>query len=281
MDSFPSAPTPSAATTLNTFTGTNPNGTWKLYVVNNVEEEEGAGAGSIASGWCLSITTKPDDTTPPTVSVINPSANDAVQDIITLKADAADSSGIKSVSFFVREPGGTDGEGTPIGMENLTGTYKSGHWEYLNFDTTQLQDGNYVVLAKAVDKNNNEGWSSVVAFTIRNWAMTSLLPSTPNNKAGRTMPIKFTLRVASSVEPETPFVYNEDLEIRIYPSSNPSNILQTSHYGNGSKDYRIDNIAELYIANFATLKTPTTYVVEIWRPSNNFMVGRFMFITVK
>jgi hypothetical protein len=220
------------------------------------------------------------DTTPPTVSVINPSSDDAVQDIVTLKAEASDSSGIKSVSFFVREPNG--GTGTPIGMEDLAATYNSGNsdWEY-SFDTTQLLDGNYVVLAKAVDNYDNEGWSTVVPFSIRNWAITKLLPSTTSSKAGRTMPVKFTLTVARNVDPAMPFVYNEDLEIRIYKSTDPGTILQTSHYGSASTDYRIISDAELYITNFKTLKSPATYVVEILRPSNNFMVGSFTFRTVK
>jgi uncharacterized repeat protein (TIGR01451 family) len=53
-DSFPApAPTPSAATTLATFNGTAPNGTWALYVI---DDALGTG-GSIANGWCLEFTT--------------------------------------------------------------------------------------------------------------------------------------------------------------------------------------------------------------------------------
>ena len=63
-DSFPApAPAPSAATTLATFNGSNPNGTWSLYV-----KDDGApDSGSIAGGWCLNFTF---DTTPPTVSIV-------------------------------------------------------------------------------------------------------------------------------------------------------------------------------------------------------------------
>jgi subtilisin-like proprotein convertase family protein len=52
-DSFPApAPAPSAATTLATFNGTDPNGAWRLYV-----KDDGApDSGSIAGGWCLTIT---------------------------------------------------------------------------------------------------------------------------------------------------------------------------------------------------------------------------------
>ena len=37
----------------------------------------------------------------------------------------------------------------------------------------------------------------------------------------------------------------------------------------------------MYITNFKTGKTPATYVVKIWRPSKNFLVGSFTFKTVK
>ena len=75
-DSFPApAPTPSSATMLSTFNGTNPNGAWKLFVVDGF----GNDSGSIAGGWSLSITTAGNACntqtctipTPPNVSVPN------------------------------------------------------------------------------------------------------------------------------------------------------------------------------------------------------------------
>ena len=96
------------------------------------------------------------------------------------------------------------------------------------------------------------------------------------------MPVKFSLRIAESVDLEQPFVYNENIEIRIYDASDPNNILQTSVMGNGSKDYRIDVVSEKYITNFKTAKEPAEYVVEIWRPNNNdFLIGSFTFETLK
>ena len=95
------------------------------------------------------------------------------------------------------------------------------------------------------------------------------------------MPIKFSLRVAESVDPSQPFVYNEDLTIKIYATSNPGNILQTSVFASGSENYRIDTSGEKYITNFKTSKTPQTYLVEIWRTGKNFLVGSFTFKTVK
>jgi len=220
------------------------------------------------------------DTTPPQVSIITPQANVAVQDGATFQAKGTDISGTDKVLFSLREPDG--GGGIPIGYDDLAATYNtaSGYWEYA-FDTTKLQDGYYVIFAKATDIYGNEGKSSVVPFSIRNWAVITQLPSTPNSKAGRTMPVKFSLRIAKSVDPAMPFVYNEDLEIRIYDAKAPGTILQRSVFGTKSTDYRIDVTAQLYQTNFQTGKTPATYVVEIWRPSKNFLVGSFTFKTVK
>ncbi|MBN2272121.1 MAG: hypothetical protein JXN61_16020 [Sedimentisphaerales bacterium] len=218
--------------------------------------------------------------TPSVIDVIVPEAGDAVQDGITLTAAATDIDGVDSVYLYIREP--NDGNGVPIGQEDLVATFNpvAAKWEY-NFDTTLLEDGYYVVLAKAVDSYGNEGWSEVVPFSIRNWAVIELLPATPNSKAGRTMPVKFSIRVAQSVDAAMPFVYNEDMEIRIYKSSAPSVILQRSLFGAEATDYRIDTVVEKYITNFKTDRNPATYVVEIWRPENNFTVGSFTFRTVK
>jgi squalene-hopene/tetraprenyl-beta-curcumene cyclase len=220
------------------------------------------------------------DNTPPEIEIEVPQPNQALQDGVTFTASASDQSGVASLAFYVREP--NDGNGIPIGYECLAATLNgaTGKWEHA-FDTTQLPDGNYVILAEAVDNKDNEGWSEIVPFSIRNWAVIELLPNTANNKAGRTMPVKFALRIAAAVDPLQPFVYNEELEIRIYDASEPDTILQTSLYGDTSKDYRIDTAGELYITNFKTSKKPAEYVVEIWRMSKNFLVGSFTFETVK
>ncbi len=219
------------------------------------------------------------DTTPPDVEVNLPEPDTALQDGITLTAGATDECGIAEVYFCVREPGGE--HGIIIGYEDLPGALNASAERECDFDTIQLQDGYYVIIAKAIDTNGNEGWSTSVPVSIRNWAVVELLPNTANNKAGRTMPVKFALRIAAAVDSAQPFVYNEELEIRIYDASEPDTILQTSLYGDTSTDYRIDTAGELYITNFKTSKTPAEYVVEIWRMSKNFLVGSFTFETVK
>lgn len=52
-DPFPApAPAPSAATTLSTFNGLDPNGTWNLFIVDDASGD----SGSVSGGWTLSIT---------------------------------------------------------------------------------------------------------------------------------------------------------------------------------------------------------------------------------
>jgi predicted acyl esterase len=114
------------------------------------------------------------------------------------------------------------------------------------------------------------------------WEVTGLLPTAKDSKAGRTVPVKFSLTVAESSDPNQPFVYDEDLEIVIYAKDNPGDILQTSTFGDTSRDYRIDAKKELYITNFVTLGTPKTYVVEVYRyRAAGLLIGSFEFSTVK
>ncbi len=67
-DTFPSpAPTPSGASALSVFNGTDPNGTWSLYVV----DDGAASAGLISGGWCLNITLVCGITCPADITVGN------------------------------------------------------------------------------------------------------------------------------------------------------------------------------------------------------------------
>ncbi|MGI8966558.1 MAG: hypothetical protein ACR2H1_10790 [Limisphaerales bacterium] len=82
-DPFPTpAPAPSSATTLSIFKGTNPNGLWRLYVVDDTANGD---TGSIAGGWSMTIRTTAlftsstfitinDSVTPPTKASPYPSS---------------------------------------------------------------------------------------------------------------------------------------------------------------------------------------------------------------
>ena len=218
------------------------------------------------------------DDTPPFITIEIPSSWEALQDGVTLRSLVTDTSGVDWVHYSIRTPGGFQGTIINPTYESIPSINNTDDkWELL-FDTTQLPDGFYVLYVNATDILGNEG-NTTVNFSIRNWAVLELLPNTANNKAGRTIPVKFSLRISSAVNPAQPFVRNEELTLKIYEKGHNETILQTSTYGFNSTDYRINSTEEQYITNFKTLSTPKTYIVEIWR--NNLLIGSFEFKTVK
>jgi len=139
------------------------------------------------------------DNAGPSLTVENPPAEWALQDGVTFMISAIDASGTSSMNVSIREA--DDGDGTPVGFEDLPVIYDAvtGRWT-LFFDTLQLPDGYYVIILEAKD-NLGHTSSTTISYSIRNWAVLELLPASKNNKAGRTMPTKFALRVAASVDP--------------------------------------------------------------------------------
>jgi len=220
------------------------------------------------------------DDTPPLITIETPSSWEALQDGVALQSIVTDidGCGVNLMRYSIRNPGGTQGIIINSTFESLSPSYIADNKWQLLFETTQLPDGYYVLYVNTSDNLGNEGYKTV-NFSIRNWAVLQLLPNTASNKAGRTMPVKFSLRIAAAVDPSQPFVRNEELTIKIYEKGYNETILQTSTYGINSTDYRINSTQEQYITNFKTLKTPKTYVVDIWR--NDMLIGSFEFKTVK
>jgi hypothetical protein len=216
------------------------------------------------------------DAIPPSLTIVTPSEGEALQDGVTFRVLASDPSGVEWVTFSIREPNGEYGVIIDTDFESMFATYTSNDEWQLPFDTTQLPDGYYLLLVKASDMLNNEG-NTTRDFSIRNWACLELLPASESNKAGRTMPVKFSLRVIAAVDPAQPFVRNEELTIKI---SKNGDIRQTSTYGTTARDYRINSENELYITNFRTARRkPSTYVVDIYR--KDMLIGSFGFSTAK
>jgi outer membrane protein assembly factor BamB len=218
----------------------------------------------------------PQDRTPPELIINTPMEGQAIQDGITFSISAIDESDVDWVNLSIREPNGDEGIVIDPAFEKKPATNIVGDEWQLFFDTTLLPDGYYLLFVEAIDVYGYYA-SAAVDFSIRNWAVLELLPQTVSNQAGRTMPVKFALRVIEAVDPAMPFVWNEELTIIIYDNTNPSEILQISTYGAHSKDYRIEE--EHYITNFKTSKTPATYVVELWR--KDMLIGYFTFETIE
>jgi hypothetical protein len=222
------------------------------------------------------------DRTAPNVSIITPQSGVAVQGNVTFSISANDAtSGIETVHLTLRADDGQDG--TPIGHESLPATLDplTGHWEH-TFDTTTLTDGPFLLAATATDQAGNTATSDSIPFSVHNtlivdgWEVVELLPATPAHRAGRTMPVRFTLRVMAEIDEAQPFIHNEDLIIKIREAGGA--VLHTAEYGTHATDYRIDLDDQHYITNFRTLRQPAHYTVEVWW-SNDVLIGSFEFIT--
>ena len=224
-----------------------------------------------ARTFSLSIFAILEDIAPPSVSLETPIEGEALQDKITFEITATDFSEVVWVTVTIR-----DLEGNQVVVRSATHTSNDA-WQ-LVYDTTELPDGFYQIIVEASDKFGNIASDSPVQVSIRNWATLELLPATVENKAGRTMPVKFSLRVTEAVDPDMPFVRNEELDIKIYDKSTGL-LLQHSTFGDSSNDYRINDDREQYITNFKTSKTPVSYVVEISR--KGLLIGSFEFSTFK
>ena len=212
------------------------------------------------------------DNTAPTITDTN-FEDVALQDGVTLGVSAWDLSEVASVSFSIKC---AQGDIVASGSASLS---PDGKWEWY-FDTIVCPDGYYSAIITTTDVLGNTG-DTPIQFSIRNWACIELLPACESNKAGRTMPVKFSLRIEESVDPAQPFVRNEELTIKIYEEDDDQNVLlQISTYGITARDYRIDSEDELYITNFRTIrKKPKTYLVEIYR--KDMLLDSFEFSTVK
>ncbi len=249
-------------------------GLWKLRVTGiDVPYNEYPFALDVAS------LPPPPDFEPPEISIETPGIGQAIQDVVDFTTQVLDPSGVDWVTFSVRNPDGDEGTIIDQQFESMSASSVGDDRWQLSFDSALLPDGYYILLVMAADSLGNKG-NEIIEFSIRNWAVAELLPATKENKAGRTMPIKFSLRINNIVDPNQPFVINEDLTIRILEKTDTStNLLQTSTFGTTSRDYRIDVVSEHYITNFKTLRKPVIYLVEIWR--EGLLIASFEFITVK
>ena len=113
-DSFPSpAPTPSNHTTLaQAFSGINPNGTWKLFVVDDSTGD----LGSMAGGWSLTITTEV-AAVATTTTITSSDSNSFTGDSVTFTA-AVSVSGAPVAQGSVQFFDGSSSLGAPVALNS-------------------------------------------------------------------------------------------------------------------------------------------------------------------
>jgi hypothetical protein len=114
--------------------------------------------GNVATAPGVSVTVvasaPPPDTTPPTVAIINPVANQTVSGTIPVSANASDDTAVTSVQFFVN--------GQALGSPVLTSPYAT------SWNTTAVANGSYTLTALATDTANLTTTSSLVTVTVQN-----------------------------------------------------------------------------------------------------------------
>ncbi len=97
---------------------------------------------------------QPPDTTPPTVSITNPTAGETVSGTIPVAANATDNVAVAQVQFQL--------DGKPLGQP-VTGSPYTISW-----DTTTATAGSHTLSAVATDTSGNTGASANVSVTVQN-----------------------------------------------------------------------------------------------------------------
>jgi subtilisin-like proprotein convertase family protein len=109
----PASPYSAALSALN---GTNPNGTWSLYVVDDNSSDSGAFSG----GWALTF-----------VLANAAPTNPANQSLAPIDEDISDGSNIgRLVSAIIAGSGSTDPDGNPLGIAVTSVENSHGQWQY-------------------------------------------------------------------------------------------------------------------------------------------------------
>jgi hypothetical protein len=182
-DSFPSpAPAPSSATTLGTFAGTNPNGTWSLYVVDDLTGD----AGSITGGWSVTITTSlvAEPTTTTVTSSVNPST---VGQAVTFTATVTSGGGnpVTTGTVTFTEGPTTLAANVPVNASGQT-----------TFSTSALTAGSHTITATYNGTAAFQTSSGSVTQVVQRATTSTTLTSSPNpSTVGQA--VTFTATVAN------------------------------------------------------------------------------------
>jgi subtilisin-like proprotein convertase family protein len=190
IDAYPSpAPVPTDASMLATFDGSDPNGTWSLYVFDDAGGDEG----SIAGGWCLTIRTPPATATALT-SDSNPSRPGQSVTFTATVTTGSTPVTDGTVSFF---DGGTPaGDGAPLATGVPLGPAGTA-----TFTTSTLTAGTHIVFATHPATAGLGASVGALAQIVGATTTTTLTSDTNPSTFGQ--PVTFTATVTSDSSPVT------------------------------------------------------------------------------
>jgi hypothetical protein len=127
--------------------------TYTMTVIGTVEDLAGNNVGTPNSAQFTGFVT---DSTPPSVSITDPTEGGIVGGVYTISADATDDTAMDRVEFYY------DGVNL-IGTDNTLPTPFTIGW-----DTTVLTEGAYTLTARAFDTSNNNTTSTGINVTVDN-----------------------------------------------------------------------------------------------------------------
>jgi hypothetical protein len=171
----PAPALPASGVAMSAFDGSDPNGTWSIYVVDDFP----ADVGTIAGGWSLSIETSPDAPPPLTAqwAVIDPSPRGEAVGAATITFSRA-VTGVDAADFFLARGDGSD----PLCLSNATLTQVSPTQYALDLSSATALAGCYTLtLAAGGSGISDGGGNALSADATTNWLMDAVVGTAGND----------------------------------------------------------------------------------------------------
>jgi hypothetical protein len=113
------------------------------------------------------------DSTPPSITLTAPAPGSSLAGTVSVSADATDNVGVVGVQFLL--------EGNPLGSEDLAAPYS------IQWDTSQVQNGQHTLSARARDAAGNTALASAVVVSTSNTQPTALMAAYAFNEGSGTI----------------------------------------------------------------------------------------------
>jgi hypothetical protein len=164
--------------------------------------------GNLSARSTVAPITTPEDTTPPSVSLISPENGATINGTVTISANAADNAAIGHVDFFVNGQMVGTAEEPPYAVD----------WE-----STTVPDGSVTIAARAVDIASNPSTESSRTVQVNNSITpTPAWTTTPANTPTSQPPVSVCLPATQdsfTVQDKPWQVHGTDIELKVRPDA--------------------------------------------------------------